>query len=230
MTTKITKSLLESVSNVLSGKTLKESYAYIDKNNVPKSDGSTIDKFEDLIASELDISIPSDELKDLYALFKKGAGIAVAVEGQGHAKQLKKDGFKLGNFSGQKDMDGNMQEIYIKEKGFGIKEEAEEDKLEEARSQYKYLDKKNVEKSSYSNLDQFEAFVLGELVDAPVDSDDAQTLFNLFKKGYTIAVEVEGQGHAKELKKDGFTKANTAGFRDENDKLVYFWSKATSGK
>lgn len=105
-----TKNLLESVNSVLSGQKLQEA-SYIDKRN---NKAANVGQLEDLIASELDIaSMPSDELKDLLVLFKKGYSIAVAV-GAADKKELKKNGYTLGDFSAQEDLDGKMQEIYVK--------------------------------------------------------------------------------------------------------------------
>ena len=229
MTTKISKSLLESISNVVNSdsKNLTESYSYIDKKN---NKASNTDQLEDLIAAELDLGgVDDEDLETMLNLFKKGYYIAVAV-GASAKRELKKDGYTLGNFAAYKDGDERTQEIYVKAPA-GMKEETEGNKLEEAKSSYRSLDKNNVSKGDYANVDKFEAFVLGELIDSPIDSDDADELFNLFKNGSSIAVEVEGQGHAKQLKADGFSKANTMIYKDESfNKNVSFWTKAPAKK
>lgn len=92
-----------------------------------------------------------------------------------------------------------------------------------------YLDKNNVEKKSLSNLDQFEAFVIPELADVNLDSEDAETLFDLIKKGYKIAAQFKGGNTVRDLKKNGF-KETTAGYHDEEDRLVSFWVKAPGAK
>lgn len=106
-------------------------------------------------------------------------------------------------------------------------------------SSYRSLDMKNVNKKNFANLDKFEAFVIGELTDAPIDSDDTETLYNLFKKGYQIAVDREGEDNTKNLKKDKF-KPITGEYREEDPNEedddgnpleinISFWAKAPAG-
>jgi len=113
MSTKISKSLLESISNVVNSdsKNLTESYDYINKKN---HKASNTDQLEDLIAAELDLGgVDDEDLETMLDLFKKGYDIAVAV-GAASKRDLKKDGYTLGNFAAYKDGDGKMQEIFVK--------------------------------------------------------------------------------------------------------------------
>jgi len=125
MTTKISKSLLESISNVVNSdsKNLTESYDYINKKN---HKASNTDQLEDLIAAELDLGgVDDEDLETMLDLFKKGYDIAVSVERDGTASELKKDGYTIGNFAIYKNEAAKRQQIYVKAPA-GMKEESEQ--------------------------------------------------------------------------------------------------------
>jgi len=125
MTTKISKSLLESISNVVNSdsKNLTESYSYINKKN---HKASNTDQLEDLIAAELDLGgVDDEDLETMLDLFKKGYDIAVSVERDGTTSELKKDGYTIGNFAIYKNEAAKRQQIYVKAPA-GMKEESEQ--------------------------------------------------------------------------------------------------------
>lgn len=133
MTTKINKSLLESISKIVNSdsKNLTESYSYINKKN---HKASNTDQLEDLIAAELDLGgVDDEDLETMLDLFKKGYDIAVSVERDGTASELKKDGYTIGNFAIYKNEAAKRQQIFVKAPA-GMKDESKKDKkdLEEA--------------------------------------------------------------------------------------------------